>query len=323
MCSINGFSAITDALTKAISTTSSFTTDTKTLIDKSNSSIEIITIVASLGILSIVLIITVVALIWSYKRRSVIKHKLNIDNTYSTLNRGSRQTRQQTIQQEPTELYDQIHLSPSTGQTEFIPKPQSGNINNPYYNSHPTHPDTENSVTKATAASQVNSSMATYAAIDKSNEKKAKKDDTKHTCTTAEKYTQKVSSSKGACVDNSTKRSQKPLDDMYASAHQDQERVNSDQESNSVEELYTAVKKKPKDSSAPVNESVPQVAEDLYTAVMKKPKKNSVHDEIVPPVPPHTIEELYTAVQKKTKGNTMEDEEEAPPIPPLTVEDTF
>ena len=299
--------------------TSSFTTDTT---DKSNSSIEIIATVVSLSILSIILIITVVVVIWSYKRRSV-KHKLNTDDAYSTLNRGSRQTQQQTTQQDSAELYDQIHLSPSTGQTEFIPKPQSENTNNPHYSTHATHPDTENSVTNVSAASQTNSPTATYAAIDKSNEKKAKKDDTKHTCTAAEKYTQKVSSSKGACVHNSTKRSQKPLDDMYASAHQDQERVNSDQESNSVEELYTAVKKKPKDSSAPVNESVPQMAENLYTAVMKKPKKNSVHDEIVPPVPPHTVEELYTAVQKKPKGNTMEDEEEAPPIPPLTMEDAF
>ena len=315
MCSINGLSATTDALTKAISTTSSFTTDTKMLIDKSNSSIEIIAIVVSLGILSIILIITVVVPVWSYKRRSV-KHKLNVDNTYSTLNRGSRQTQQQITQQDSAELYSQIHLSPSTGQTEFISKPQSENTNNPHYNSHPTHPDTENSVNNATEASQVNSSIATYAAIDQNNKKEAKKDDTKHTA--AEKYTQKVSSSKGACVDNSTK--------MYAPDHQDQERVSSEQESNpphSVEELYTAIKKKPNSSSAPVNESVPQMAEDLYTAVMKKPKEKSVNDEVAPPIPPHTVEELYTAVHKKPMGNTMEDEEEAPPIPPLTVEDPF
>ena len=309
-----------------MSTTSSFATDTKTFIDKSNSFIEIIAAtVVPMAILSIVLIITVVLLTWSYKRRSV-KHKLNVDDTYSTLNRGSRQTRQQTTQQDSAELYDQIHLSPSTGQTEFIPKPQSENTNNPHYNSHPTHPDP---VINATAASQTNSPMATYAIIDKSNKKNAKKNDTKHTA--AEKYTSYVSSSKGVRAEgkeNSTKRSQKSLDDMYAPDHQEQGRVNSDQENNpphSVEELYTAVKMKPKGSSAPVNESVPQIAEDLYTAVMKKPKEKSVNDdsEVVPPVPPHTVEELYTAVHKKPVGNTMEDEEEAPPIPPLTVEDAF
>ena len=87
--------------------------------------------------------------------------------------------------------------------------------------------------------------------------------------------------------------------------------------------MYTVIKKKPTGSSAPVNESVPQMAEDLYTAVMKKPKENSVNDEVVPPIPPHTVEELYTAVHKEPKGNTMENEEEAPPISPLTVEDAF
>ena len=199
----------------AMSTASSFTTDTKTLIDKSNNSIEIIATVVSMAILSIVLIITVVLLTWSYKRRSA-KHKLNVDDTYSTLNRGSRQTQQQTTQQDSAELYDQIHLSPSTGQTEFIPKPQSENTNNSHYNSHPTHPD---SVTNATAASQTNSPMATYAAIDKSNKKK---DDIKHT--TAEKYTPNVSSH----VKGKAKRSQELLDDMYASDHQDQKRVNSE-----------------------------------------------------------------------------------------------
>ena len=61
----------------------------------------------------------------------------------------------------------------------------------------------------------------------------------------------------------------------------------------------------------------------MYTAVMKKPKESSVNDEVVPSIPPHTVEKLYTAVQKKPKGNTMEDDEKAPPIPPLTVEDSF
>ena len=52
-----------------MSTTPSFTTDTKILIDKSNNSIEIIATVVSMVILLIVLIITVVALTWSYKRQ--------------------------------------------------------------------------------------------------------------------------------------------------------------------------------------------------------------------------------------------------------------
>ena len=151
---------------------------------------------AILLILSSALIITAVVLIRNYRRRSA-KQELNNDALYSRLNRGSKaQVQPQSTQQNSNRLYDQIHLSPSTGQTEFIPKPQSENKNNPFHNSHPTNPDTENSVTSASTESQVNSPLATYAAIDNSKRKTVKKDDTKHTAA-AEKYTQKVSPSKG------------------------------------------------------------------------------------------------------------------------------
>ena len=309
--------------------TSTSKTDTKILRGQSQTAIIAIGVsTVILLILSSALTITVVVLIRNYRKRSGTQ-ELYTDTPYSILNRGpGLQVQPQYIQQ--NELYDQIHLSPSTGQTEFISKPQSENINNPPYNSHPTHPHTENFVTNASAASPVNSPQATYAAIDTSKEKKVKKDVTKQTASEKKgapdsPYTQKVLSSS---VDKEpyakgkgdpTKRRQKSLDDM------DHEKANNEQENNSpqpVEELYTAVKKKPK-GSVSVNEMASQVAEDLYTAVMKKPKESSVNNKIVPSIPPHTIEELYTAVHKKPKGNTMEDEEEAPPIPPHMVESTF
>ena len=277
-------------------------------------------------ILSSALVITAAVLIINYRRRSA-KQDFHTDALYSTLNRGSeQQVQHQYMQQNSNDLYDQIHLSPSTGQTEFIPKPQSESINN----SHPINSDTENSMNGVSVESEVNSPPATYAAIDNSKRKKVKKCDTKHTA--AEKCTEKVSPTKGVShtkgvytegKDNSIKRNQKPLDGMHTSDYQDRDKVNNEHESNptpSIEELYTAVKKKPKGSSVVANE---QAAEDLYTAVMKKPKKGSVNDEVVPSIPPHTIEELYTAVNKKPKGNTMENEEEAPPIPPHTVDDSF
>ena len=152
---------------------------------------------AILLILSSALIITAVVLIRNYRRRSA-KQELNNDALYSRLNRGSKaQVQPQSTQQNSNRLYDQIHLSPSTGQTEFIPKPQSKNINNPFYNYHSTNPDTENAVTSASAESQANSPQATNAAVDNSKRKKVKKDDTKHTAA-AEKYTQKVLPSKWA-----------------------------------------------------------------------------------------------------------------------------
>ena len=283
---------------------------------------------AILLILSSTLIITVVVLIWNYKRRSA-KQNLYTDTSYTTLSRQPIQP--QSIQHNSAELYDQIHLSPSTGQTEFIPKPQSENINNPLHNSHPTHPDAENSMIHVSAASKTNSSMATYAAVDKSK-KKVRKENTKHTA--AEKkqsppvspYTQRVSSTNadnGAHAggkDDLIVRSQKSLDDIYAFDHKDHEKVSSEQENNppyTVEELYTVVKKKPKGRSVPENETVSHRAEDLYTAVMKKAEESSTEGEATPP---HTVEELYTAVQKKAKGSTMKDEEEPPPIPPYMVE---
>ena len=182
----------------------------------------------------------------------------------------------------------------------------------------------------------MNLSQATYAAIDKNKKKQVRKGNIKHT--TAEKkgppispYTQKVSSSsadKGAHAsgkDDPAKRRQKSLDDMYASDHKDQEKVNSEQESNPLqtgEELHTAVKKKPQ-NTAPMNETILHGTEDLYTVVIKKPKESSTNSELAPPIPSHTTEELYTAVQKKPKGSAMEDEEEAPPIPPHTEEDAY
>ena len=146
---------------------------------------------AILLILSSALVITAAVLIINYRRRSA-KQKFNNDTLYSTLNRGSEQQVQlQFMQQNSNDVYDQIHLSPSTGQTEFIPKSQSESINNPFYNNYSTNPDTENAMTSASAESQANSSLATYATIDNSKRKKVKKNDTKHT-TAAEKYTQKV-----------------------------------------------------------------------------------------------------------------------------------
>ena len=90
-----------------------------------NSATRIIAIgvsIALLLILSTILVITVILLIWSYKRRSA-KQKLCTYSSYSTLSRGSGlQTQTRSTRENSSELYDQIHLSPSTGQTEYIPK---------------------------------------------------------------------------------------------------------------------------------------------------------------------------------------------------------
>ena len=55
---------------------------------------------------------------------------------------SGQQFQPQSTQNDSAQLYDQIRLSPSTGQTEFVSKPQSENINNLLCITHPTHSDT-------------------------------------------------------------------------------------------------------------------------------------------------------------------------------------
>ena len=246
-------------------------------------------------ILSTILIIIVVVLIWSYKRRSA-KQNLYTDSSYSTLNRGSgQQIQPQSIQQDSAGLYDQIHLSPSTGQTEFIHKPESANINNPsitLQNSHPTYSiaddnRAENSMALNAANAATTSShkmhentceQPTYAAVDKSRKKKfMRKEDSKYTA-----------AEKGPPVS--------PYNNEVPSA--------------SMQEM------KEKAEEQEINP--PHMVEELYTAVRKKPKGSEPNDkEETPPIPPHTVEELYTAVEKQSKSNADENEE----APPQTVEE--
>ena len=262
--------------------------------------------IAILLILSTILIIIVMVLIWNYRRRSA-KQKLNTDCSYSTLSRGTGQQIQPlSICNDSAELYNQIQLSPSTGQTEFIQTcAESENINNPTINHH-THTNTEHSVSPSAAppadsqlvpqnANENTSEQPTYAAVDKNKKKKLKKrrkKDPKHNATENKgppisPYTQKVSSRSAdkeayaAGKDDPTKNSQKTLDNMPTSVNQDQMREQEINPTHAAEELYTAVKKTPKGS-------VPK------------------DDEETPPIPPHTVEELYTAVVKKPKSNSAE-----------------
>ena len=91
---------------------------------------------------------------------------------------------------------------------------------------------------------------------------------------------------------------------MHPITMQDRDKVNRDEEVSPplpVEELYTAIKKKPKGSysSVPANEPVSQAAEDLYTVVMKKPKESF---GAVSSIPPHTVEELCSCPQKSQRA---------------------
>ena len=213
--------------------------------------------IAILIILSTILIVIVVVLIWSYKRRSA-KQNLYTDSSYFTLSRGSgQQIQSQSVQQDSIGLYDQIHLSPSTGQTEFISKPESTNINKPSttpQNSHPiysiTGDDRAEHSSSLNAANQATTSQLlsqkthentfeqpTYAAVDKSKKREFKKQTNKED----PKYT--VAEKRPPV---SPYRNEVPSASM-----QEKKEIAEKQEicpSHAVEELYTAVKKKPKGS---------------------------------------------------------------------------
>jgi hypothetical protein len=308
------------------------------------SNINIIAIgvsIAILLILSTALIITAIVLIWSYKRRS--SKQVNNSSPYSTLNRRAGQP--QPLQQDSAELYDQIHLSPSTGQTEYIPN-ETANLNNPSQtsqNSHPTYSTGGGDIAehfsafttaKATTsqlpsqtAHESTSEQPTYAAVDTSKKKLEKKEDPK--CKAAEKGPPVV-----------------PYTGTSASTRQMKENITK-QEINSphtIEQLYTAVEKKLKVGEPKGEEETPPIpppytVEELYTAVQKKPKKRSDGNGNEDEAPaPHRVEEmhtageklsqnlkedLYTAVMKKPKDSSRDDTETAPPIPPHTVEELY
>ena len=138
-------------------------------------------------ILSLIIIVTV--LVWHCKKKST-KQKLYTDSPYSTPSTEIGQ-QIQSMQNDPAELYDQVHLSPSTGQMEFISKSKTVNVNNPNrtpHNFHPTysmagydiiaeHSSTLNAVNQATSqlslheANESTSEQPTYAAVDKTKKK--------------------------------------------------------------------------------------------------------------------------------------------------------
>ena len=290
-------------------------------------------------ILSTILIIIVIALIWSYKRRSA-KQKLCTDCSYSTLSRASGpQTRTRSTQENSSELYDQIHLSPSTGQTEYIPK--SENINNPFTtpqtDSHPIystageeiaeHSSTLNATSQETSsqlplqiAHESTNEQPTYAAIDKSKKKKFKAGEKELPVSSYAGHSSSAQKEK----ENTTKQD-------IRSPHTI---VN--------EELYTAVKKKEKVCEPKDEEEAPPIpphtVEELYAAVQKKPKgrSNADCDHNIPSLTKeemhvagekplqNTTEDPYTAVMKNPKdGSTENYTETAPPIPPHTVEELY
>ena len=307
----------------------------------------------SIGVLMAILtvlvaiIIAVIALALFVSKSS--QRKTECDSSYSTLHRQGIQQLQSQSLHTPNDLYDHIQLSPSTGQAEFISKTETDNTNNPspHQGQHNINfkvdiQQPKSATMQITAASSQNIQskstleQPTYAVVNKKN-KNTVKEPEKANCpfetialknlslTTAEtKESDNNTVDEDVMQTNAIKGNQlKYNQDNQVTATQ-----TTLQAAESPEELYTAVRKKTKESTAQ-NEEEPlpiplQGVDQLYTAVNKKTQPTTANDEVEsPPIPPHTVEELYTAVMKKPKARETDDEVEAPPVPPHTVEELY
>ena len=265
-------------------------------------------------------------------RKSAQKRKVDyVDSSYSTLCRESGQQMQSQSLHTSNDIYDQIQLSPSTGQAEFISRNETANTNNPppHQTEYGIHPSVDKDkpklaklkITASTISSQdedkSTSEQPTYAVVNK----KKKQMTEKESVNCKSQNIAAVSQNEGLTEQNAVEHRSH---DQESQDSPDTTMQLSSQTIDSPQELYTAVKKKPKDR--PAEDEIappipPYTTEELYTAVKKKPKASAAGDEQAPQIPPYTIEELYTAVVKKPKASTAEDEEEAPPVPPYTMDE--
>ena len=268
--------------------------------------LEVVTGIITIVVLVLVLTV-VLAIISGLILKRPAKKKSDHDSSYFVLSRG---TNQQIQPQSPNDLYDQIKLSPLTGQAEFVSNTETDNISRNLQHQQDTH-QTQHGMASLPNATAMNSSplnhsntsdpeQPTYAVVNKVQKKK--------------KQIEKGSVKKSKAKDRNEEESVTQGLNGQNTATDGVE---------SLDQLYTVVKKKPKGRAAENAPPIPpHTVEELYTAVNKIPKvRAATKEEEAPPIPPHTVEELYTAVNKTPKGNAADDEEEAPPIPPHTDED--
>ena len=262
-------------------------------------------------------------------RKSAQKSKVDYDSTYSTLCRESAQQMQSQSLHTSNDLYDQIQLSPSTGQAEFISRNETANTINPppHQTEYGIHPSVDKDkpksaklkITASTIASQdedkSTSEQPTYAVVNKKKKQKTKNESVQCPSQNSVSQTQDV-----------TEQTE------VKHRNQQQERLEAVTKFHSVtvvspQELYTADKNRPNQilTERKKHTSIPSyTTEELYTVVKKKSKaRSAARDEVAPKIPPHTFEDLYTAVQKRPKDCVKDDEEEAPPIPAHTVEELY
>ena len=277
-------------------------------------------------ILTVLVAIIVVVIALALFVRKSPQRKTECDNSYSTLHREGTQQLQPQSLHTPNDLYDRIELIPSTGQAEFISKTVTDNTNNPspHECQHSINPRVDMQQPKSTtmqitAASSQNIQthksestleQPTYAVVNKKKKKTGKELETAN-CpfeTIAGKNLSSTTAKTKASVHISHKNTVDEDVVQRKVANGNQLTYNQDiQETDTKTTLQTG-----------------ESPEELYSAVRKKTKESTVQNEVEPlPIPPQGIEELYTAVNKKIQLTIANDEVESPPIPPHTVEELY
>ena len=288
----------TDNSGNSSSTSTTTTSQANGVSSTSESDIANLIIGVVVAILILVLLAAVALTVLVVMSRKSVKQKSNFDSSYSVLSRGTPQQLQPQAVHNSSELYDQIHLSPLTGQAEFIRNNETENTNNPQRQQgiRPSIDEQLLRVSLQTAGlneppeNTCNTEQPTYAVVNKKQKKK------------------KYNLGKELVTDQKCDAQNKDLRNVKKEIS-DTKKVSPSKE---IESLYTAIKKKPKGSAAIEDDNAPPIplhtVEELYTAVNKVPKvRAATKEEEAPPIPPHTVEEL-----------SADDEEEAPPIPPHT-----
>ena len=277
----------------------SVTTMHSSILNNAVNSVSIVTILIGIGAAILIVLITIVVLtlVFLYIRKSTqSKPKSDYDDQYSTLCRGDTQQLEPQSLQAPTDLYNQIQLSPSTGQTEVISKNEPENTNSrlPHLNNPSPNIDIEVPIVKEQSTVST-SEQPTYAVV-KKKQKRSKlmkgKISGQNQNNAVEKSGEKVPqcSFTAATTDKTDIKQEDQI-------KQGEAVPTSLQTVESPEALYTAIKKKPKDNATETH-----IIEDLYTAVMKKPKDDPTESdtEAAPPLP-HIWLKSCTQLFKKSQ----------------------
>ena len=243
-----------------------------------NDSVARVAILIGIGILILLVLTALVAVALVLFFRKSTQRKLDYDS-YSTLCRESILKIQPQSLQASTELYDQIQLSPSTGQPEVISKSEIANTNSP----SPRHIDStadKNKPKSATAKSNTTISNLLPFDVDKSP---PPQEQPTYTVVNKQKRAKVSVESQNTAVKNNTQGS--------LSAYEVEQ---SNQKEQRQEEKETAIQ-----TSLHAFES----PEELYTAVKINSKGTAIKaSKEPPPITPYTVEEMYTTSNKKPKA---------------------